>query len=155
MLVYRIERKKYLHETLSGFGASLSSGFRWNSQHTRMVYTSESRALAMLEVTVHLNGLLDIPTDRYLVEIEIPDALKIITLNPTDLPKNWNSIPPNIFTQHFGDDFVKELKAPLLKVPSSIVPQEFNLLINPLHPDSKKIKLKSKHPIPFDPRIFK
>jgi RES domain-containing protein len=120
-----------------------------------MVYTSESRALAMLEVTVHLNGLLDIPTDRYLVEIEIPDALKIITLHPTDLPKNWNAIPPNIFTQHFGDDFVKELKAPLLKVPSSIVPQEFNLLINPLHPDSKKIKLKSKHPIPFDPRIFK
>ena len=155
MLVYRIDRKKYLKDTLKGIGASMSSSFRWNSEHTRMVYTSESRALALLEITAHLNGVMEIPTDRYLVEIEIPDALKIQTLSIADLPKNWNAHPPSVFTQNLGDSFVQKLKAPVLKVPSSIVPQEFNLLINPYHPEAHKIKIISKERLAFDPRIFK
>lgn len=77
MFVYKIDRKKYLKDTLQGIGASMSSSFRWNSEHTRMVYTSQSRALALLEITAHLNGIIEIPTDRYLIEIEIPDSLKI------------------------------------------------------------------------------
>lgn len=155
MLVYRIDRKKYLKDTLKGIGASMSSSFRWNSEHTRMVYTSESRALALLEITAHLNGVMEIPTDRYLVEIEIPDALKIQTFSIADLPKNWNAHPPSVFTQNLGDTFVQKLKAPVLKVPSSIVPQEFNLLINPHHPDALKIEIISNERLAFDPRIFK
>ena len=155
MLVYRIDRKKYLKDTLKGIGASMSSSFRWNSEHTRMVYTSESRALALLEITAHLNGVMEIPTDRYLVEIEIPDALKIQTLSIADLPKNWNAHPPSVFTQNLGDSFVQKLKAPVLKVPSSIVPQEFNLLINPYHPDAYKIEIISKERLAFDPRIVR
>lgn len=155
MLVYRIDRKKYLKDTLKGIGASMSSSFRWNSEHTRMVYTSESRALALLEITAHLNGVMEIPTDRYLVEIEIPDSLKIQTLSIADLPKNWNAHPPSIFTQNLGDIFVQKLKAPVLKVPSSIVPQEFNLLINPDHPDAHKIEVISKERLAFDPRIVR
>jgi RES domain-containing protein len=155
MLVYRIDRKKYLKDTLKGIGASMSSSFRWNSEHTRMVYTSESRALALLEITAHLNGVMEIPTDRYLVEIEIPDALKIQTLSIADLPKNWNAHPPSFYTQNLGDSFVQKLKAPVLKVPSSIVPQEFNLLINPYHPDAHKIEIISKERLAFDPRIVR
>ena len=155
MLVYRIDRKKYLKDTLKGIGASMSSSFRWNSEHTRMVYTSESRALALLEITAHLNGVMEIPTDRYLVEIEIPDALKIQTLSIADLPKNWNAHPPSVFTQNLGDSFVQKLKAPVLKVPGSIVPQEFNLLINPYHPDAHKIEIISKERLAFDPRIVR
>lgn len=155
MLVYRIDRKKYLKDTLKGIGASMSSSFRWNSEHTRMVYTSESRALALLEITAHLNGVMEIPTDRYLVEIEIPDALKIQTLSIADLPKNWNAHPPSVFTQNLGDSFVQKLKVPVLKVPSSIVPQEFNLLINPYHPDAHKIEIISKERLAFDPRIVR
>jgi RES domain-containing protein len=155
MLVYRIDRKKYLKDTLKGIGASMSSSFRWNSEHTRMVYTSESRALALLEIAAHLNGVMEIPTDRYLVEIEIPDTLKIQTLSIADLPKNWNAHPPSVFTQNFGDSFVQKLKAPVLKVPSSIVPQEFNLLINPYHPDAHKIEIISKERLAFDPRIVR
>lgn len=155
MLVYRIDRKKYLKDTLKGIGASMSSSFRWNSEHTRMVYTSESRALALLEITAHLNGVMEIPTDRYLVEIEIPDALKIQTLSIADLPKNWNAHPPSVFTQNLGDSFVQKLKAPVLKVPSSIVSQEFNLLINSYHPDAHKIEIISKERLAFDPRIVR
>jgi RES domain-containing protein len=153
MFVYRIDRKKYLKNTLQGIGASMSSSFRWNSEHTRMVYTSQSRALALLEITAHLNGIIEIPTDRYMVEIEIPDSLKIQTLTMADLPKNWNIHPPMNSTQKIGDSIIQMLKAPILKVPSSIVPKEFNLLINPNHPDANKIKVISKERLAFDPRI--
>jgi RES domain-containing protein len=98
---------------------------------------------------------MEIPTDRYLVEIEIPDSLKIQTLSIADLPKNWNAHPPSIFTQNLGDIFVQKLKASVLKVPSSIVPQEFNLLINPNHPDAHKIEVISKERLAFDPRIVR
>lgn len=154
MFVYRIDRKKYLRDTLKGIGASMSSSFRWNSEHTRMVYTSESRALALLEITAHLNGVMEIPTDRYLVEIEIPDTLKIQTLYIADLPKNWNAHPPSLLTQDLGDSFIQKMKVPVLRVPSSIVSKEFNLLINPNHPDSHKIKIISKERLAFDPRII-
>jgi RES domain-containing protein len=120
-----------------------------------MVYTSESRALALLEITAHLNGVMEIPTDRYLVEIEIPDTLKIQILSIADLPKNWNAHPPSVFTQILGDSFVQKLKAPVLKVPSSIVSQEFNLLINSYHPDAHKIEIISKERLAFDPRIVR
>ena len=75
MKVYRIERGKYLDSTLSGIGASKSQGFRWNSLDTFLVYTSESRALASLEVTAHLDLTEDLPSDRFIVEIEIPEGV--------------------------------------------------------------------------------
>lgn len=64
MKVFRIDRKKYLDSTLSGIGASRATGFRWNSLNTRLVYTAESRALAILEVAVHLDLAEDLPKDR-------------------------------------------------------------------------------------------
>ncbi len=139
MRVYRIEREKYLETTLDGSGAALSEGFRWNSLNTYLVYTSESRALAMLEVSVHLDLSEDMPTDRHYVEIEIPDIIPILELKTDDLPGLWDSKPPILETQFIGDDFVKEKSAAVLKVPSSIVQQEFNYLINPNHPDADKI----------------
>lgn len=69
MIVYRIEREKYLNTTLQGIGASMSEGYRWNSLNTRMVYTAESRALATLEVSAHLDLNEDLPIDRYYVVI--------------------------------------------------------------------------------------
>ncbi|WP_373522841.1 RES family NAD+ phosphorylase [Aquiflexum sp.] len=94
MRVYRIERKKYLETTLSGTGAALTEGFRWNSPNTYLVYTSASRALATLEVSVHLDLSEDLPTDRYYVEIEIPDQVDILELRSKDLPENWSAYPP-------------------------------------------------------------
>lgn len=73
MRVYRVERKKYLKSTLKGIGASLAEGFRWNSLNTFLVYSSESGALATLEVSVHLDLSEDLPRDRFYVEIDIPN----------------------------------------------------------------------------------
>ena len=155
MIVYRIEREKYLKTTLSGTGASISIGFRWNSINTKLVYTAESRALAMLEVSVHLDLSEDLPTDRYFVEIEIPDKIIIQEVKIEDLPEDWNSKPPTLTTQTIGDDFVIQNESAVLKVPSSIVPQEYNYLINPNHPDAKKIKVIRKKSLNFDPRLKK
>jgi RES domain-containing protein len=153
MRVYRIEREKYLDTTLKGIGAALTEGYRWNSLNTYLVYTAESRALATLEVSVHLDLSEDLPTDRYYVEIDIPDEVEILELRTEDLPENWDAKPPNLETQFIGDDFVKDNSAAVLKVPSCIVPPEFNYLINPNHPDAKKITVISRAPLSFDQRF--
>jgi RES domain-containing protein len=153
MKVFRIEREKYLDITLQGFGAALTEGYRWNSINTHLVYTAESRALATLEVSVHLDFLEDLPTDRFYVEIEIPDDIKILELSIDQLPENWDTKPPILETQFIGDDFVSQKNAAVLKVPSAIVPPEFNYLINPNHPDSAKIKVISVHRLQFDNRF--
>jgi RES domain-containing protein len=153
MKVYRIEREQYLETTLTGIGASMSKGFRWNSLNTRLVYTAESRALATLEVSVHLDLSEDLPNDRYYVEIEIPAEITIFEVNLEDLPDDWDAKPPTTTTQTIGDDFVAQNEAAVLKVPSSIVPQEFNFLINPSHIDANKIKVVRKTRMSFDTRL--
>ncbi|AXJ02111.1 RES domain-containing protein [Cyclonatronum proteinivorum] len=153
MRVFRVERKKYLETTLQGIGAARSSGFRWNSLYTRLVYTSESRALALLEISVHLDISEDLPTDRVYVEIEIPDSVSVQVLNPDNLPDTWDAKPPTSETQLIGDDFVMQQGAAVLKVPSAIVPASFNYLINPLHPDARSITVVSVIPLKFDFRI--
>ena len=155
MLVFRIEREKYLNSALSGIGASLSEGFRWNSISTRIVYAAESRALAILEVSVHLDLQEDLPTDRYLITLEIPDEVEILELDQMDLPLNWDAKPPIVETQLIGDDFVNQQTAAVLKVPSAVVPEEFNYLINPLHTDAQKIKMTASKQLLFDARLKK
>ena len=153
MKVYRIEREKYLDITLQGNGASMSIGYRWNSFNTKLVYTAESRALATLEVSVHLDLSEDLPTDRFYVEIEIPEEISILEVNLADLPDDWDAKPPTITTQIIGDDFVNYNEAAILKVPSSIVPQEFNYLINPNHKEANKIRIINSTRMFFDTRF--
>lgn len=153
MKVFRVEREKYLETTLQGNGAALTEGYRWNSLNTYLVYTAESRALATLEVSVHLDLNEDLPSDRNYIEINIPDDITILELNIEDLPDRWDSKPPILETQYIGDDFVKDKSAAVLKVPSSIVKQEFNYLINPNHPDSEKISVITVTPFSFDNRF--
>lgn len=155
MRVFRIEREKYLDTTLKGIGAALTEGFRWNSLNTFLVYTAESRALATLEVAVHLDLSEDLPTDRYYVEIEIPDSVEMLELRQDDLPEGWDAKPPSLESQYIGDDFVIQNSAAVLRVPSSIVPLAFNYLINPQHPDAGKISVIGKIPMNFDQRMKK
>ena len=153
MKVFRIERGKYLETTLQGIGAASTEGYRWNSLNTFLVYTAESRALAILEVSVHLDLSEDLPNDRFYVEIDIPDDVAILELSMDELPENWDAKPPILETQFIGDDFVAQKNAAVLKVPSAIVPPEFNYLINPNHPDAVKITVVSSQPLQFDNRL--
>lgn len=144
-----------MDSTLTGIGVAYLEGLRWNSLNTFLVYTAESRALAMLEIAVHIDRREDVPTDRYYVEIDIPDNIEMLELGIEDLPENWHSKPPILETQYIGNDFVLQKSAAVLKVPSSIVYLEFNYLINPNHPDSAKIKVISTQNLIFDIRFKK
>ena len=155
MLVYRIERTKYLKTALAGIGAASSSGFRWNSKNTFIVYTSESRALSLLEITMHLDTSEDLPLDRNYLTIEIPNTVSMAEIKLKDLPKSWDVTPPGLGTKFIGDDFVLDNKAAVLKVPSCIVPSEYNYLINPNHAESKDIKILETRPLRFDQRFKK
>lgn len=152
MKVYRLSRKKYA-EMLSGKGAALSAN-RWNSKGVEMIYTAESRALAMAEVIVHLS--LDLlPRDFVLLEITIPDAISLKILRTKTLSENWSRFPYHHTTQLIGDNFIKENKYAVLKVPSAVVKGDFNFLINPFHPEFETIKITSKQPFLFDQRLLK
>lgn len=151
MIVFRLSKSKYSKD-LSGRGAEKSGG-RWNSKGTVMVYTSESRALCTTEIAVHTQlGIL--PKDYVLVSIKIPDDLKTHTLNLKGIPDDWNSIPNSGSTQDLGDHFVRANNFAVMKVPSAVVPGDFNYLINPFHPDSSKIKITKTEIFSFDKRMF-
>jgi len=153
MKVFRVEREKYLSTALSGIGASMDDGCRWNSRFTRLVYTAESRALAILEVAVHLDLSEDLPTDRFFVEIEVPDDAVIQEIRFENLPDDWNEQPPSNRTQVIGDDFVLQNAALVLKVPSCLVPDEFNYLINPHHDAMRGVRVCKSMSMGFDGRL--
>lgn len=152
MKFYRIAKTKYIRD-LSGFGAEKFGG-RWNSKGVAMVYTSQNRALAMAEVAVHFSfGIM--PKDFSILELEIPDNIKMSEIKINDLPKHWDEIPHNDITQKLGDEFIDRNEFLALKVPSVIVKGDFNFLINPLHKDFDKVKIKNIEPFLFDNRLFK
>lgn len=151
MRVFRLIRKKYGIE-LSGKGAAIS-GNRWNSKGTELIYTADSRALAMAEVAVHLS-LSILPKDYVMVEINIPKSISVASVSVEKLPVNWNNFPHLVDTQLVGDEFFSERKACVLKVPSAVVPGDFNFLINPLHPEFSQIEIVGQEDFPFDSRLF-
>ena len=151
MIVYRLCRKAHAND-LSGRGAELNGG-RWNGKGTAMVYTSASRALCLVEIMVHVPAGI-IPKDYYLVSISIPDNTHIIAIDPKDLPDNWSKNPVPASTQKMGNAFIAR-QALVLKVPSAIVKDEWNYLINPSHKDFKKVKITSIELFSFDTRLFK
>jgi len=150
MLLYRISKCTYI-EDLSGTGARLYGG-RWNSIGKPMVYMASSRALAMLEVLVHLPPAL-IPADFCKATFEVPDD-DIQVLDMTKLPANWQEYPEPARLKTMGDTFLKTRKHLLLKVPSAVVSEEFNYLLNPAHPAITSVKVIDVKPFTFDERLI-
>lgn len=150
MEVYRISKCMYITD-LNGVGARLYGG-RWNSKGHPVVYTAGSRALSALEVLVHV-PLKNIVQDFCIATIMIPDNLPVKTLQRKELPSGWQSLAPFPELQKVGDAWLDEGKYPVLKLPSVVIPEEFNYLINPLHPESEKIVVLSQHPFVFDQRL--
>ena len=148
MIVYRISNEIY-KEDISGNGAAIN-GSRWNSKNIKMLYTGEYISLCILESLVHLRKI-DIPQNQYLLTIQIPD-IKFQDILPSKLKSNWQQHLN--YTQWIGDEFVTANQSLILKVPSAIVPQEHNYLINPLHTDFKKVKLISNELLELDKRLL-
>ncbi|RFS21011.1 RES domain-containing protein [Chitinophaga silvatica] len=151
MEVYRISKCAYIDD-LAGTGARLYGG-RWNSPGHAIVYTAGSRALAALEVLVHI-PLKNIIQDFCIASIHIPDTIAIKVLTKEDLPKGWQSLTPAPFLQDIGDEWSETAKYAVLRVPSVIIAEEHNYLINPLHPDAEQITIKNTQPFVFDQRLL-
>jgi len=149
MIVYRVGRTKYASD-LNGEGARLFGG-RWNNKMVGCLYTSETRALALLEYTVNVN-LDDIPRALSFTAIEIPDW-PIRILKEADLPGNWTQSPAPSSTKDFGSKLLLAAAEPVIRIPSTIIPAEFNYILNPLHPESKKFKIINTREFSYDVRI--
>ncbi|MEE9372996.1 MAG: RES family NAD+ phosphorylase [Saprospiraceae bacterium] len=149
MISYRLAHKKHKSD-LSGFGA-FKFGGRWNSKGTSLLYTAENRALCLAEIIVHFD-LGNCPENYILLEIWFPDLCS--HLPSSSLPNQWNSFPHPGITKAIGDKFVKRRQQLALRVPSSVVPGDFNYLINPLHSEFNKVRIVSTVTFPFDKRLF-
>lgn len=145
----------YTADDLTGAGAKATGG-RWNAKGNPLLYTSESRALACLETIVHLNSG-GLPFNRYLVRIDIPDkvwaAAQVQT--PGSLPVGWDAEPAGMVSIDFGNAWLAACGSCLLVVPSIIVPEENNVLINPAHPDHAALKLTKLRKWTYDPRLWR
>ena len=150
MIVFRLTKSKY-KEQLSGKGAELYGG-RWNSKGYQIIYTCENRALCTTEIAVH-TPLGIVPKNYFLQSIHIP-TVKIQEVRLSDLPNNWKNFPHEIATQEIGSNFIESNKYLILKVPSAIVQDEFNYLINPNHKDFSKVKILDIDIFEFDRRMF-
>jgi RES domain-containing protein len=135
----------------SGEGARRYGG-RWNEAGVAALYTSEHRSLAALEVLVHLNGIEPSAVYKFL-SYEIDDFM-IESLPVGDLPAGWRQEPPALRTAGYGSQWVKERRSFALAVPSAVVPEERNIILNPDHPDRRKIRLARPAEFAFDPRLF-
>lgn len=155
MLVWRIatDTPDYTAEEMSGLGAKATGG-RWNRVGTAVVYTAGSRALACLETVVHL-AAGSLPLNRYLVGIDIPDDVWAArqTLTAATAPVGWDALPAGLVSLEIGDRWVRGAACCILEVPSVIVPEESNILINPAHPDAARITAAKVRKWLYDSRV--
>jgi RES domain-containing protein len=147
MLVYRIALAKYSGKLIASGRAA-----RWNPNDVEVIYTASSRSLACLENLVHRNQI-GLTMAFNIMTIKIPDNISITHIKITDLPPDWQNFNQMHLTQSIGEKWIIEKKSAILAVPSSIIDEELNYLINPGHDDFKKIKLVKTMPFAFDQRI--
>lgn len=150
MRVWRISN----YADLRGLGG-IRAGGRWHSAGRPIVYCADHPAAALLEILVHLEfpSTEALPTRYQLIEIDIPDRLKIPRPAGTEFADDWRTNEEH--TRSIGDRWLESAKTAVLQVPSAITPHAHNYLINPRHPDAASIKIASVARHPFDVRIFK
>lgn len=150
--IWRLIKARYASAPLSGEGARLYGG-RWNERGTAVVYAASTLALAELEMLVHVERA-DAPADLVAIELEIPDDVDVEDLGVSSLPADWRSYPPRDALARIGTDWARSLRTAVLRVPSAVVPQEHNYLVNPAHGDAVRIEVIGSAPVVFDARLF-
>jgi RES domain-containing protein len=140
MLLYRIGKARHIAD-LSGEGARLFGG-RWNYPGHRVLYTSESLALAVLEYITKTGAVNEELVNLKIAYIEMDDQVTQKGLMPQELPENWDGYPSPGTLKKIGTEWLLSMETLLLRVPAVSVPESFNVLINPLHPEFEKVTLQ-------------
>jgi RES domain-containing protein len=149
MQAFRLSRSAY--PAYDGEGARRVGG-RWNSKGIRVLYMSENRSLAVLEILVHLSGTLP---DKYRLGVAtIPHDVAVERIADEDLPDTWSTLNPaeQLVTRRLGDIWLEQQRSAVLSVPSVIV-GERNYVLNPAHPDFARIEFAEPEPFRFDLRL--
>jgi len=149
MILYRFALEEFA-DNIDGFGASKFGG-RWNSKGFPVVYTSLSISLSLIELLVHHTSINSIKNNK-LVILELADDIAISEISIEEMNSNWQSDIK--YSQTLGNRFIVSTSALLLKVPSAIIPQENNVLINPRHKQISQVKIKDILSFGYDLRLF-
>ena len=152
MIIWRLCRQQHAAQPLDGEGAQLYGG-RWNLPGTAIAYTAGTLALAALEVLVHVDHDLA-PHDLVSIPIEVPSELRIEEIVLPQLPPNWRKNPAPERLQALGSEWASRATSVLLRVPSAVIPEEYNYLVNPVHPDSRQLKIGRPQSFTFDARLL-
>jgi len=141
------------HRSLAGDGALRTAG-RWHTRGRRVIYCAQSPAAALLEILVHFEiDIQDLPARYRLLKIEAPDTVQVERVSVDQLPADWPE--KTEVTRALGDGWLKKSSAALLSVPSAIVPETFNVLLNAAHQDAKRIVIVQSGEHAIDPRLLK
>lgn len=139
MILYRITKAAYARD-LSGTGARMY-GARWNQKGSAVLYTASSPALATVELLVHVDANL-LPTELRLVFVEVPDTASSRTLQTRSLPEDWRAFPAPSALADIGSQWAESRKTLMLRVPSAVVVDDYNVLLNPSHPEFGGVRIK-------------
>jgi RES domain-containing protein len=141
------------HASLTGVGGMRASS-RWHTRGRRIVYCSESPASALLEILVHFEiDVRDLPGKYRLLKLHAPEHLRLDIVDVAELPEQW--VERNDVTRAIGDRWLHAGRSPLLRVPSAVVPETFNVLLNAAHPDAMEVTVVQVSEHPIDPRLLK
>lgn len=151
--MWRIVARRHARHAFEGEGARRYGG-RWNHPGTAAVYASSTLSLAVLEVFVHVDPDTA-PPDLVAVRAELPAGVEIDRLEAAELSPGWRGYPAPDSLQDLGTAWLRRGEAAALAVPSAVVPQERNLLLDPAHPDFSSLRRGEPIPFAFDPRMWK
>jgi len=151
MEIFRIAQEQFADD-LTGNGSRLFGG-RWNSEGIFAVYTSSSRSLALLETLAHTPAKMLNAKNYYLVTLTVQDMIPAEKILFDNLPLGWDAPDARSFTKKLGDKFLIQRRGLLLSVPSVLMQEEINYMLNPLHTDIRKVKIVNKRRIYFDKRV--
>jgi RES domain-containing protein len=153
IVAWRVVDQRFGKSALSGEGGLHASG-RWHRRGRRVTYLSSSLSLAALELFVHLQRS-DSRIPFVAIRVEIPETIDIELLDLRSLKSDWRREPPVSSTQDLGMAWLAPGRTALLRVPSAVVPIEFNYILNPAHRDAARIKAGKPEAFRFDSRLWK
>ena len=128
---------------------------RWNEEGQFVIYTASNRSLASLENMVHKMGQGILGASYIMMVLELPDNLSITTKGRRELPEDWKLESSYQISQPIGSAWYEAGNTLLLRVPSALVPEESNFVLNARHPDFSKVQIKQREPFVYDHRFVK